>query len=211
MPAVSPGKHQLSTIARLSGVGQTTLKELILELSEQEVGQLTNSAVKFERDSRLKLAIVAISLGCPAIDVSRLLDWRDFENFAAEILRRNDYDVETNLLIKRPRMQIDLVARKGDFALCVDCKHWSRLVGPARITEVALRQLRRTRTFVESYPALKLGISNATTVVITLFEESIIMCKGVPVVPVDKFQRFITDLPAYVVEESLVKRTRSLK
>ena len=211
LPAIGEGRKQLSALALHANLGQTILKEIILELSHQKIGELKDSHVSFTSSDKLKAALLAISLGCLGSEVSRFLHWKDFEDLVTEILRRNDYEVDTNVHLKRPRMQIDVIGIQRNFALCIDCKLWYSLAGTERIAEVALRQLTRTRRLMESSHATKLRISRSMPVVVTLQQESVLLPRGVPIVPIDKFQNFIFNLPDYIPLTSMVERTTSSK
>ena len=56
--------------------------------------------------------------------VSEYLTWRDFESITGLILEKKDFDVTKNLILTKPRMEIDVIGKKMNLALLIDCKHW---------------------------------------------------------------------------------------
>lgn len=80
--------------------------------------------------------------------VSRHLSWRDFEGFCTEVLRSKGYVVRENVVLRRPRAQVDVYAMSDSLSLAIDCKHWARVPGYltlARLIEAQKARARRLR------------------------------------------------------------------
>ena len=64
--------------------------------------------------------------GCPIDEISVALDWRNFEGLTAEILSEKNFAVIKNMMLTKPRMEIDVVGIRLGIAILIDCKHWKR-------------------------------------------------------------------------------------
>ena len=194
LPSIKEGRTSISTLGRETRLGETVLREVLTELTRENIGQLDDSSVIFRTSDKVKAAIVGISLGCSLRDISETLDWRTFESFTAEVLQKNNYETHPNVFLKNPRLQLDLIGRSAEFAICVDCKDLRRLTAPAAMKKIALRQAFRTKVFVESPMARRWKIEEAMPLVITLRNDSGPIVEGVPVVPIGSLQSFIYDI-----------------
>lgn len=208
LPFVSGGVHSISHLSTASGIGKTVIIEVLNELTEKGVGELLGSEVRFTSADRLRAALIGISLGCSFGDVSSSLDWRDFESFSKEIFERNEFQVRTDIRLRKPSIQIDLIAYKGSSAFCADCKHWKSPRGISTIREVAIRQIERTKAFMRSEYAKRWRIQEAMPIVITLKEETELITEQVPVVPVDILQDFIGNIAALEQEVAVVTQAK---
>ncbi|MCL5068437.1 MAG: restriction endonuclease [Thaumarchaeota archaeon] len=56
-----------------------------------------------------------------------MLSEQAFASFGFETIK--------NFRMKKPTMEIDLLATKQDLAFAVDCKHWKRTVGAGVVRE----------------------------------------------------------------------------
>jgi Holliday junction resolvase-like predicted endonuclease len=116
---------------------------------------------------------------------SSKLDWRQFELFAKRAFESMGFDTRTNYRLKRPVMEIDLLASRGCLAFSVDCKHWKRTVGNSTMERVAARQVERSRRLTDDY-------YRVIPVVLTWRDEMLeILESGVPVVPIHKLEDFL--------------------
>ena len=79
--------------------------------------------------SKLLTAISNIGKGEPIEDVSKSLDWRDFEILVSHVLSEKNFSVNKNFILTKPRMEIDVVGIKLDISLLIDCKHWKKISG----------------------------------------------------------------------------------
>ena len=65
-------------------------------------------------------------MGGDILTVCKLIDWRDFELFASEVMKFHNYVVYKNYRMKKSTRQIDVVGIRLQNALVVDGKHWKR-------------------------------------------------------------------------------------
>jgi len=140
-------------------------------------------------------ALLALRLGLPADSVSKLLDWRTFEAFCAQLLTRAGYSVRENVVLKKPRTQIDIVASDTSTILSIDCKHWGHSIGGFSLARMALSQLERSRRL---RGAMGGGGAPIVSVVLTLLDQPIRFAEGVAVVPVRTARDFALSVNSYV-------------
>ncbi len=141
-------------------------------------------------------ALVALALcqcGTSPEEVSASLTWREFESFCSELFRASGYDVRENVVLTKPRAQIDMVASGPSFVLSVDCKHWKRAHSPSALRGFARSQLRRSRL-------LRRGNANRrpiVSVILSFSEPAGAFVDGVAVVPLRTLRSFLTSLESY--------------
>ena len=80
----------------------------------------------------------------PLDEISIVLDWRDFEGLAAEILSSKNFAVIKNLMLTKPRMEIDVVGIRLGIAILIDCKHWKRY-NTSSLKSAVQKQIERTK------------------------------------------------------------------
>lgn len=126
-------------------------------------------------------------------EVSRLLSWREFEGLAGALLRAGGYDVRENVVLTKPRAQIDVVGYGTSFVLSVDCKHYRREPGPSALAKFALAQLKRS-TLLRKKAA---GSRPIISVILTISEPEGKFVDGVAVVPIRTLRSFLTTIDSY--------------
>ena len=146
------------------------------------------------RQKAVLAALSRIRAGQDAELVSRGLTWEEFEDFCAEAMTAAGYSVRRNVMLRKPRRQLDLLAESPTMGLSVDCKHWKRGVGVISLERLALAQIERTRQYklrldspdVPLLPMLLTMVDNITRVV-----------AGVPVVPVFGLKDFLANVTRF--------------
>ena len=152
------------------------------------IGVLNDDLVDFDiPNDRLQTALFAINLGATVEDVSEFLTWRDFESLTAVILEENDFDVTKNLILTKPRMEIDVIGKKMNIALLIDCKHWKNMTKSA-LDEIVRKQIERVKNYVE-----KMECISSIPVIVTLHQEKVNFVKQVPIVPVLQLSSFLDE------------------
>ena len=147
---------------------------------------------KFSRfgmnSGKLKAAFTAITDGYPIEEVSECLDWKDFEGLVCQILLENGFQVEKNVILTKPRMEIDVIGTKLGVVLLIDCKHWKRMSNSA-LNEIVKKQVNRVTRYANE-------ISDIMTVpvIVTLHQEQISFINKVPIVPIMQFSSFLDEL-----------------
>lgn len=146
-----------------------------------------------EESSRVLRAVLACAHGARLEDVARTLDWKEFESFCADLLRTRGFTVEENLVVLRPRAQIDILARSDLVTLAVDCKHWKRSMGGSEISKCASSQRRRARLLRAGTQDLK----PIASVILLLAEEQPRFVGGAAIVSVRTLASFLDGIAGY--------------
>ncbi len=166
--------------------------EALRELSSQFRMSLQSGLTGPVPDQVLS-AIALINFGMTPESVSSLLTWREFEGFCAGVLRAYGYGVSTNIVLTKPRRQIDVFAQASTLALCVDCKHWGRTFSPSSLERIAREQIERASLYKEKR-SVKTPI---LPMVLTLLDGPARETLGVPIVPVFAMGDFLASVSRF--------------
>ncbi|MGB8309670.1 MAG: restriction endonuclease [Methanoregula sp.] len=117
--------------------------------------------------------------------------WQNFERLAGFIFEMNGFAITVGTVKtrNRKRRQYDVIARKNDRTLLVECKQWSGSRYRLSALKKAVIQHRERALFYESVTN-----ENAVPIIVTLIEEEIRIFEGVPLVPVHRLNTFIGEL-----------------
>ena len=181
------GGVSITDFSIVSELDEISAKELLYTLVQNGIGTWNDDLVDFDiPNDRLQTALFAINLGATIEDVSEYLTWRDFESLTGLILEEKDFDVTKNLIMTKPRMEIDVVGKKMGIALLIDCKHW-KTMSKSALDEIVKKQIERVKRYVadESMSALP--------VIVTLHQEEIQFVDNVPIVPIMKLSSFLDE------------------
>lgn len=163
----------------------------------------------------VSLAMEAVKLGADIEVVSQWLSWRDFEKLCVEALRSHDFEVKAPFRFKvdGSRHEVDVVARKKNVVLCIDCKHWNMKHGQQyKIKVSAANHLSKCIKFAEVASSLRdlgLNINRGAClipVIVTLMDLNLrYPVNGVWVLPIFKLNSFLLDLEVHVDELSSIE------
>ena len=166
---------------------EISAKELLYTLVQNGIGTWNDDLVDFDiPNDRLQSALFAIKLGATVEDVSEYLTWQDFESITGLILQEKNFDVTKNLILSKPRMEIDVVGIKMDIALLIDCKHW-KTMNKSALDEIVKKQVKRVKRYVADENM------SALPVIVTLHQEEIQFVENVPIVPIMKLSSFLDE------------------
>lgn len=136
-------------------------------------------------------------------ELTKELDWKDFEGLVAEVFSANGFRTFRNFRFssKKRRYEVDVIALERPRAVVVDCKHWGIRVGKSSaLRAAALAHLKRTVEFsgkLQEFPAMNVqdwGEVTALPVLVTLYQERNLENAGVLVVPLFKLNTFVDEL-----------------
>jgi hypothetical protein len=181
------GGVSITDFSIVSELDEISAKELLYALVQNGIGTWNDDLVDFDiPNDRLQTALFAINLGATIEDVSEYLTWRDFESLTGLILEEKDFDITKNLILTKPRMEIDVIGKKMNTALLIDCKHW-KTMSKSALDEIVKKQIERVKRYVadESMSALP--------VIVTLHQEEIQFVDNVPIVPIMKLSSFLDE------------------
>lgn len=164
--------------------GEDTSKMILENFLQNGIGRLEEDLIYFDENDKLKTCLLAISMGAPIDEISRLLDWKDFESLVAEMLYSSDFETTRNLSLIKPRMEIDVVGIKSGVAILIDCKHWKRL-SDSSLEKAVQKQIERTKHYLS-----KEKIRAAVPAIVTLYDEKLRFINNVPIIPIFQLNSF---------------------
>ncbi len=181
---IIPGGISLYDFAMAIQTNEELAEKILHNFMQNGIGTYQNDLFQFKENDRLKASLLAISMGAAIDEISRLLDWKDFESLAAEILANRDFETTSNVILTKPRMQIDVVGIKSGVAILIDCKHWKNM-SHATLETAVKKQVERTRHFVS-----KEKIQAAIPAIVTLYQHEIKFIDRVPIIPIYQLDSF---------------------
>ena len=185
--AIIPGgvsEHDFSVATQMD---EFSAKELLQIFLQNGIGILDENIVEFQNSDKIKASIFAIRNGATIEDVSEFLSWQNFEGLVSRVLDENGFNVQKNLILTKPRMEIDIVGIKLGISILIDCKHWKRMTQSA-LNDIVNKQVERVKRYVE-----KTESTSAIPVIVTLHEEKVNFVNKVPIVPVMQLSSFLDE------------------
>ncbi|MFA5364510.1 MAG: nuclease-related domain-containing protein [Candidatus Bathyarchaeia archaeon] len=196
-------------IAREANVPVQVVNNILGGLREIGFIEYENEHIELSSNMRVRLAIHAINNGTDVERVCKVLEWKEFENFTAQVFEKNRFTVQRNFRFKaaQRRWEIDVLAISEPIIVCVDCKRWRRGWGNSAITRVADAQAQRTEVLADAlhFMQQKAGLENwsqATLfpVILSLFPGPVKFYNKVPVVPILQLQNFVDEFMGHKTE-----------
>ena len=184
----------------------SVFKQLLKFLGKNRIGILLDKNGKqvflFSEMDRIRASLLALQLGCDIQECSKLLSWKDFEFFTCELLSLFEYKTSVNIVLSKPRVQLDVIGIKNDFAITIDCKHWKNN-NKTTLTVYAEKQIRRTMLWLQR----EKKITKALPMIITLNNSIFKFIKGVPVVPILTLKSFLKEFDSSDESIFLINKT----
>ena len=187
LPGIIPGGISVKDFSTVTKISIPESNVILDEIIKNNIGIKQDDSYLFENADKLKIAIALLEKGLPIDEISIVLDWRDFEGLTAEILSSKNFGVIKNLIMTKPRMEIDVVGIRLGVAILIDCKHWKRY-SSSSLTTVVKKQVERTKQYVAKTPG-----AIAVPVIVTLYQDKINFIENVPIVPISQFSSFIDE------------------
>ena len=181
------GGVSVKDFSKVTQIDEGTSEDILNNFITNGIGTLKDNFYYFENGDKLKIAIILLQNGFPLDEISIVLDWRDFEGLTAEILSSKNFAVIKNLMLTKPRMEIDVVGIRLGIAILIDCKHWKQY-SSSSLKSAVHKQIERTKQYVA-----KTSGSMAIPVIVTLYQDKINFIDKVPIVPIFQFSSFIDE------------------
>jgi len=185
--AIIPGGVSEHDFSIASEMDEFSAKELLQIFLQNGIGILDENIVEFQNSDRIKASIFAIRNGATIEDVSEFLSWQNFEELVSRVLDENGFQVQKNLVLTKPRMEIDVVGVKLGISILIDCKHWKRMTQSA-LNDIVNKQVERVKRYVE-----KTDSTSAIPAIVTLHQEKVNFVNQVPIVPVMQLSSFLDE------------------
>ncbi len=177
-------EHDFSVASQMD---EFSAKELLQIFLQNGIGVLDENIVEFQNSDMIKASIFAIRNGATIEDVSEFLSWQNFEELVSRVLDENGFIVQKNLILTKPRMEIDVVGVKLGISILIDCKHWKRMTQSA-LNDIVSKQVERVKRYVETIES-----TSAIPVIVTLHQEKVNFVNKVPIVPVMQLSSFLDE------------------
>ena len=181
---IIPGGLSVKDFSMATQTSESLAREILDNFMQNGIGKYEEGQIHFEESDKLKTSILAISMGAAIDEVSRLLKWQDFESLAAEVLEKRDFETTKNVILTKPRMQIDVVGIKSGVAILVDCKHWKNMTQSALQSAVS-KQIERTKQYLA-----KEDVRAAVPAIVTLYQHDLQFIDRVPIIPIHQLDSF---------------------
>ena len=187
LQGIIPGGVSVKDFVAVTGMSPADAGAVLDGFAGGGIGTRRDGSYYFEDGDKLRAAIAMLGSGLGIDEIADFLEWRDFEGLAAEILAEKNFAVMRNLMLKSPRMEIDVVGVRLGIALLVDCKHWQRYSTSALSTAVK-KQIERTKQYVAKTPG-----AVAVPAIVTLYQDKVGFIQNVPIVPISQFASFVDE------------------
>jgi DNA-binding transcriptional MerR regulator len=187
LKGIIPGGVSTKDFSAVTKLSESESKSILDEFVKNQIGTKQDNFYYFEDGDKLKIAISLLERGLPVDEISIALDWKDFEGLTAEILSSKNFAVMKNMILTKPRMEIDVVGIRLGIAILIDCKHWKRY-NVSSLSSVVKKQIERTRQYVA-----KTEGAIAVPVIVTLYQDKVDFIQNVPIVPIFQFSSFIDE------------------
>ena len=184
---IIPGGVSELDFSTASEIDEFSAKELLGIFIENGIGVLDNGIVNFQNSDKILASIFAITNGASIEDVAEFLSWQNFEELVTCILEENGFQVEKNLILTKPRMEIDVVGVKIGIAVLIDCKHWKK-ISKSALDDIVYKQTERVKNYVS-----KTESTMAIPVIVTLHQEKVNFVNKVPIIPVIQLSSFLDE------------------
>jgi len=180
---------------------RTTTIELLNYLKELGIGQLSEDSVSFSEKDKLDTILLVMRQGCDPEDLSKKLQWNDFELFTSLLIESVGYTYERNVIFNNPRIQIDVIGFYHKIALLIDCKHWMRMYD-FNVLRFSLNQTKRARIFLDK----RKDVDAAIPIIVTFHEYKYNFSNKIPIIPISRFKQFLQNFPFYLDKLDFIQR-----
>jgi DNA-binding transcriptional MerR regulator len=187
LQGIIPGGVSVEDFSAVTKLSDIDSKTILDEFIKNNIGTIQNNSYYFEDGDKLKIAVALLEKGFPIDEISVALDWKDFEGLTATILASKDFAVIKNMILTKPRMEIDVIGIRLGIAILIDCKHWKRY-NTSSLTTAVRKQIERTKHYVAKTPG-----AISVPVIVTLYRDKVDFIESVPIVPIFQFSSFIDE------------------
>lgn len=187
LSGIIPGGISVQDFSAIIKTDAKESQQILETFFKNGIGSKQEDKYYFEDGDKLKTAIMLIEKGFPLDQIAIALNWRDFEGLTAEILAEKNFAVIKNLILTKPRMEIDVIGIRLGIAMLIDCKHWKRYSTSA-LSEAVKKQVERTKHYISKTPG-----AIAVPVMVTLYQDKIDFIDRVPIVPIFQFSSFVDE------------------
>ncbi len=116
--------------------------------------------------------------------------WQHFEELTAFIFSENDFQVEVRKVktFKKKRRQYDVIAKRDNKIILVECKKWAGNRYRLSALKAAVKKHKERSEFYRV-----LTNEAVSPILVTFIEEEILIFEGVPIIPIFRLNSFINE------------------
>ena len=184
----------------VTGINIVDSETILRDLAQSGIGTRQDEMYHFQDGDKLQIATLLLENGSPIDEIAAVLNWRDFEGLTGKIMSSKNFAVIKNMMLTKPRMEIDVVGIRMGIAVLIDCKHWKRY-SPSSLSSAVKKQIQRTVQYVA-----KTQGAMAVPVIVTLYQDRINFIENVPIVPILQFSSFIDEFYGNLDQVKIIKR-----
>ena len=199
LSGIIPGGISVEDFSAITKTNDEESRKILETFLKSDIGSKQEEKYYFEDADKLKTAIMFIENGLPLDEIAIALNWRDFEGLTAEILRVKNFAIIKNLILTKPRMEIDVIGIRLGVAMLIDCKHWKRYSTSA-LSMAVKKQVERTKHYISKTPG-----AIAVPVIVTLYHDKINFIDRVPIVPIFQFSSFVDEFYGHLEEMKTIE------
>lgn len=187
LKGIIPGQISYEDFSAVTNFDKNNSIQILNEFSKQGIGTKINDNFEFDSSDRLKAGLFLLEQGVSLDEVALSLDWKNFEGLVREILDEKNFATIRNLILTKPRMEIDVVGIRLGVAMLIDCKHW-KYSSHSALKNAVEKQIERTKHYVS-----KTQGAMAIPVIVTLYADKVDFINKVPIVPIFQFSSFVDE------------------
>jgi hypothetical protein len=154
----------------------------------------------FSGFAKVQVAIRALQLGESTRPILKSLTWQEFEEFVAQVCTFHEFQIEHRFRFSLSRRyEIDIVAKRNPFLMCIDCKQFGARLGKASVLRSASeKQLVRTQALADNIAQYQANLEILDwqepvllPVLVTMMLEDIQYHEKIPIVPAGSLNAFL--------------------
>jgi DNA-binding transcriptional MerR regulator len=199
LQGIIPGGISVEDFSVVTKLNVVDSKTILDEFIKNDIGTKQDNSYYFEDGDKLNIAVALLEKGLPIDEISVALDWKDFEGLTGAILASKDFAVIKNMILSKPRMEIDVIGIRLGIAILIDCKHWKRY-NTSSLTAAVKKQIERTKHYVKKTPG-----AISIPVIVTLYQDKVDFIENVPIVPIFQFSSFIDEFYGNIDQMKTIK------
>ena len=184
-----------------------TLEKILSKYNEFIIRTLSSNEGNICFKTLVPIALDAIALGADPQEVSRFLNWKDFEELVCLFLNKAGLKVVKNVRYGPRRYEIDVVGIDliSKYALIIDCKHWmpgyrkkGKIIQAARNHRKKTEELSNICTSVSNNIPEIFHVKYLVPIIVTLTETYKGVINGVFIVPIRTLRDFVINISYYM-------------
>ena len=202
------------SLSQIAERARTTKEQVVSVLGPMlKLDDLSNAQLNIS--TRFNLAFEAVKHGALQ-QVARALTWQEFEAFTEECLQTVGFETRKGTILKDSSRgwQIDVIAKKGQLVLAIDCKHWETPGYDSKLSKAAQHQRMAVNALIQQMMQTDEGRREGLLglpVILTLYEPRQKLTGGAVAVSIEQFANFLDGVSPYSPDLPFITSQRLAK